>query len=162
MTENVKAKIDAVVEEFSNIGIVPVIKLDKVENAEKLAKALRDGGINCAEVTFRAKGADEVIARMVKAYPDMMVGAGTVLTCEQADAAYAAGAKFCVAPGLNPLLRKRDRAGFRARAGLCKVLPRRAGGRRGIHQIGVRPLSEHALHAHGRSFGRQPQQLPCI
>ena len=102
MTENVKAKIDAVVEEFSNIGIVPVIKLDKVENAEKLAKALRDGGINCAEVTFRAKGADEVIARMVKAYPDMMVGAGTVLTCEQADAAYAAGAKFCVAPGLNP------------------------------------------------------------
>lgn len=102
MTENVKAKIDAVVEEFGNIGIVPVIKLDKVENAEKLAKALRDGGINCAEVTFRAKGADEVIARMVKAYPDMMVGAGTVLTCEQADAAYAAGAKFCVAPGLNP------------------------------------------------------------
>ena len=102
MAENVKAKIDAVVEEFSNIGIVPVIKLDKVENAEKLAKALRDGGINCAEVTFRAKGADEVIRRMTKAYPDMFVGAGTVLTCEQADAAYAAGAKFCVAPGLNP------------------------------------------------------------
>ncbi len=102
MAANVKQKIDEVVEQFGNIGIVPVIKLDKVENAEKLAKALRDGGINCAEVTFRAKGADEVIARMVKAYPDMMVGAGTVLSCEQADAAFAAGAKFCVAPGLNP------------------------------------------------------------
>lgn len=102
MATNVKQKIDEVVEQFGNIGIVPVIKLDKVENAEKLAKALRDGGINCAEVTFRAKGADEVIARMVKAYPDMMVGAGTVLSCEQADAAFAAGAKFCVAPGLNP------------------------------------------------------------
>ncbi len=98
----VKEKTDALVEELSNVGIVPVIKLDKVENAEKLAKALREGGINCAEVTFRAKGADEVISRMTKAYPDMLVGAGTVLTCEQADAAAAAGAKFCVAPGLNP------------------------------------------------------------
>lgn len=98
----VKEKIDALVGELSNIGIVPVIKLDKVENAEKLAKALRDGGISCAEVTFRAKGADEVIRRMTKAYPDMLVGAGTVLTCEQADSAYKAGAKFCVAPGLNP------------------------------------------------------------
>lgn len=97
----VKQKIDAVVNEMENVGIVPVIKLDKVENAEKLAKALRDGDINCAEVTFRAAGADEVIARMVKAYPDMLVGAGTVLSCEQADAAVKAGAKFCVAPGLN-------------------------------------------------------------
>ena len=98
----VKQKIDDIVEQLGCIGIVPVIKLEKVENAEKLAKALRDGGINCAEVTFRAAGADKVISRMVKAYPDMLVGAGTVLTCEQADAAYAAGAKFCVAPGLNP------------------------------------------------------------
>lgn len=98
----VKNKIDALVDELENVGIVPVIKLDKVENAEKLAKALRDGGINCAEVTFRAKGADEVIKRMTKAYPDMLVGAGTVLSCEQADAAVKAGAKFCVAPGLNP------------------------------------------------------------
>ncbi|MGN1060275.1 MAG: bifunctional 4-hydroxy-2-oxoglutarate aldolase/2-dehydro-3-deoxy-phosphogluconate aldolase [Candidatus Coproplasma sp.] len=98
----IKEKIDKVVDELGCVGIVPVVKLDKVENAEKLAKALRDGGINCAEVTFRAKGADEVIKRMTTAYPDMLVGAGTVLTCEQADAAYAAGAKFCVAPGLNP------------------------------------------------------------
>lgn len=99
---NIKEKLDDLVEKLSDVGIVPVIKLDKVENAEKLAKALRDGGINCAEVTFRAKGADQVIAKMTKAFPDMLVGAGTVLTCEQADAAYAAGAKFCVAPGLNP------------------------------------------------------------
>lgn len=98
----IKEKIDKVVDELGCVGIVPVVKLDKVENAEKLAKALRDGGINCAEVTFRAKAADEVIKRMTTAYPDMLVGAGTVLTCEQADAAYAAGAKFCVAPGLNP------------------------------------------------------------
>lgn len=98
----VKEKINQLVEQLECVGIVPVIKLDKVENAEKLAKALRDGGINCAEVTFRAKGADEVIRRMTTAYPDMLVGAGTVLTCEQADAAAEAGARFCVAPGLNP------------------------------------------------------------
>ena len=98
----VKEKTDSLVDELENVGIVPVIKLDKVENAEKLAAALRDGGINCAEVTFRAKGADEVIKRMTKAYPDMLVGAGTVLTCEQVDAAIKSGAKFCVAPGLNP------------------------------------------------------------
>lgn len=99
---NIKEKTDALVNELENVGIVPVIKLDNVNDAEKLAKALRDGGINCAEVTFRAKGAEEVICRMTKAYPDMLVGAGTVLTCEQADAAIKAGAKFCVAPGLNP------------------------------------------------------------
>ena len=98
----VKEKMNTVADELYNIGIVPVIKLEKVENAEKLASALRDGGINCAEVTFRAKGADEVIRRMVRAFPDMLVGAGTVLSAEQADAAYKAGAKFCVAPGLNP------------------------------------------------------------
>lgn len=83
-------------------GIVPVIKLENTDDAVSLAKALYDGGIRCAEVTFRAEGADKVIAAMTKAYPDMFVGAGTVLTCEQVDRAIAAGAKFCVAPGLNP------------------------------------------------------------
>jgi len=98
----IKKKTDALVDELENVGIVPVIKLSNVNDAENLAKALRDGGINCAEVTFRAAGADEVIRRMTKAYPDMLIGAGTVLTCEQVDAAIAAGAKFCVAPGFNP------------------------------------------------------------
>lgn len=83
-------------------GIIPVIKLEKTENAVNLAKALYEGGIRAAEVTFRAKGADKVIAAMTQAYPDMLVGAGTVLTTEQVDASVAAGAKFCVAPGLNP------------------------------------------------------------
>lgn len=102
MAVSVKDKINSLVDELETVGIVPVIKLDNVDDAEKLAKALRDGGINCAEVTFRAKGADEVIKRMTEVYPDMLVGAGTVLTCEQVDAAIRAGAKFCVAPGLNP------------------------------------------------------------
>lgn len=101
-----KEKTTVLLDELENAGIVPVIKLENVNDSENLAKALRDGGINCAEVTFRAKGADEVIKRMTKAYPDMLVGAGTVLTCEQADAAIKAGAKFCVAPGLNPAVVK--------------------------------------------------------
>lgn len=96
------AVIKNLADEFENVGIVPVIKLENPDYALPLANALRDGGINCAEVTFRADGADEVIRRMTKAFPDMLVGAGTVLTVEQADAAIAAGAKFCVAPGLNP------------------------------------------------------------
>lgn len=83
-------------------GIIPVIKLENTDDAVSLAKALYDGGIHCAEVTFRAEGADKVIKAMTKAYPDMLVGAGTVLTVEQVDKAIDAGAKFCVAPGLNP------------------------------------------------------------
>ena len=89
-------------EQLECTGIVPVIKLENTADAVNLAKALYDGGIHCAEVTFRAEGADKVIADMVKAYPDMLVGAGTVLTTEQCDRAIEAGAKFCVAPGLNP------------------------------------------------------------
>ena len=89
-------------EQLECTGIVPVIKLENTDDAVNLAKALYDGGIRCAEVTFRAEGADKVIAQMVKAYPDMLVGAGTVLTVDQCDRAIEAGAKFCVAPGLNP------------------------------------------------------------
>ncbi len=90
------------VEQMECTGIIPVIKLEKTENAVPLAKALYEGGIRAAEVTFRAEGADKVISAMTKAYPDMLVGAGTVLTVEQVDASIRAGAKFCVAPGLNP------------------------------------------------------------
>ncbi len=88
-------------------GIVPVIVLEEIDQAENLAKALIEGGVNCAEVTFRAEGADKVIEKMTKAYPDMLVGAGTVLTIDQLERAQKAGAKFCVAPGLNPKVVKR-------------------------------------------------------
>ncbi len=93
-------------EQLECTGVVPVIKLENTADAVNLAKALYDGGIRCAEVTFRAEGADKVIGDMVKAYPDMLVGAGTVLTIDQCDRAIAAGAKFCVAPGLNPAVVK--------------------------------------------------------
>lgn len=89
-------------EQIKSVGIVPVVVLEDVDKSEALGAALIAGGVNCAEVTFRAAGADQVISRLTKAYPDMLVGAGTVLTIEQLYAAKAAGAKFCVAPGFNP------------------------------------------------------------
>ena len=95
-----------VIKELSLIGLVPVIKIDDAKDAAPLAKALYDGGLPCAEVTFRTAAAAEAIAEMVKACPDMLVGAGTVLTTAQVDEAVAAGAKFIVSPGLNPTVVK--------------------------------------------------------
>jgi 2-dehydro-3-deoxyphosphogluconate aldolase/(4S)-4-hydroxy-2-oxoglutarate aldolase len=84
------------------LGIIPVITIDDEKNAVPLAAALVDGGLPCAEVTFRTSAAEASIAAMSKAYPDMALGAGTVLTTEQVDRALGAGAKYIVAPGLNP------------------------------------------------------------
>lgn len=88
-------------EQLRKSGIVPVIKLEETEKSVDLAKALRKGGINCAEVTFRAKGAEQVIDAMRNAYPDMLVGAGTILTLVEAEAALQAGASFIVSPGFD-------------------------------------------------------------
>lgn len=90
---------------ISEIGVVPVIKLNNPErDAANLAKALCEGGVPVAEVTFRAAGADTAIRLMREACPDMLVGAGTVLTTEQVDKALAAGAQFVVTPGFDPEL----------------------------------------------------------
>ncbi len=89
-------------EQLQGFGVVPVVVLNEAEDALPLAKALTDGGLPCAEVTFRTEAAEESIRRMSGAYPDMLVGAGTVLTTEQADRAVSAGAKFIVSPGFDP------------------------------------------------------------
>ena len=88
--------------ELYSIGLIPVIKIENPDDAVPLAKALIDGGLPAAEITFRTKCAAEAIKNITEAYPDMLVGAGTVLTTEQVDAAIAAGSKFIVSPGLNP------------------------------------------------------------
>lgn len=87
---------------LAEIGIVPVVALDNAEDAIPLGEALQKGGLTCAEITFRTAAAEEAIRLMTKAFPDMMIGAGTVLTTEQVDRAVAAGAQFIVAPGCNP------------------------------------------------------------
>lgn len=91
-----------ILKKIQSTGIIPVVKIEKVEDAVPLAKALCEGGLPCAEVTFRTTAAKESIKQMVQAYPNMLVGAGTVLNTKQVDEAVEAGAKFIVSPGLNP------------------------------------------------------------
>ena len=88
--------------QLKSIGIIPVVVLNNADDALPLAERLVKGGLPCAEVTFRTDAAEESIRRIAKAFPEMIVGAGTVLTCEQADRAIDAGAKFVVSPGFNP------------------------------------------------------------
>lgn len=89
-------------EKFYETRVVPVVVLEDAEDAVPLAQALVEGGLLSAEVTFRTAAAEESIRRMTEAFPQMLVGAGTVLTKEQVDAAAAAGAKFIVSPGFDP------------------------------------------------------------
>ena len=96
-----------IADKVTEIGVVPVIKLNNPErDAKPLADALCAGGVPVAEVTFRAAGAAKAIEIMSKAHPEMAVGAGTVLTTEQIDQAINAGAKFIVTPGLDTELVK--------------------------------------------------------
>ena len=88
--------------QLQKIGIVPVVVLENAEDALPLGECLMKGGLPCAEVTFRTAAAEESIRQISKAFPDMIVGAGTVLTTEQADRAIDAGSKFVVSPGFNP------------------------------------------------------------
>ncbi len=88
--------------QIEKTGVIPVVVINDVEDAEPLAQALCEGGLPCAEVTFRTAAAEESIRKMTDIYPDMLIGAGTVLTTEQVDRAAAAGAKFIVSPGFDP------------------------------------------------------------
>ncbi len=94
--------MDAILEKISRIGIVPVIKIDRIEDAEPLARALCEGGLPVAEVTFRTEHARQAMQIINEKFPEMILGAGTVLTTKQVDDAIEAGAKFIVSPGLNP------------------------------------------------------------
>lgn len=98
--------MNIILEKVREIGIVPVVVLEDSKDAKPLAEALIAGGLPCAEVTFRTAGAAEAIRVMSREFPEMLVGAGTVLTTEQVDAAVEAGAKFIVSPGLNPRIVK--------------------------------------------------------
>ena len=89
-------------EKMEELGVIPVVVLNDVKDAVPLAKALVEGGIPCAEVTFRTAAAEESIREIKKAYPEMLLIAGTVLTTERVDRAVAAGAEMIVAPGFDP------------------------------------------------------------
>ncbi|MEG0741160.1 MAG: bifunctional 4-hydroxy-2-oxoglutarate aldolase/2-dehydro-3-deoxy-phosphogluconate aldolase [Clostridia bacterium] len=90
------------IEQLSLAGLVPVIKVEDAADAVPLCKALSDGGLPVAEITFRSDAAEEAIKRVHAELPEVILGAGTVLTTEQVDRAVAAGAAYIVSPGLNP------------------------------------------------------------
>lgn len=94
--------MNEVLMKIGQMGIVPVVVLNDVKNAVCLAQSLINGGLPCAEVTFRTEAAQQSIAEISKNFPQMFVGAGTVLTTEQVERAVDAGAKFIVSPGFNP------------------------------------------------------------
>ncbi len=83
-------------------GLIPIIKINDANDAAPLCKALKDGGLPVAEITFRTAAAEDAIRKAHNADPDILLGAGTVLTTEQADRAWAAGARYMVSPGFNP------------------------------------------------------------
>lgn len=90
------------INKLKQFKVIPVIQINKVEHAVPLAKVLVENGLPVAEVTFRTTAAADAIKAMSEAYPEMCVGAGTVLNATQVDLAKAAGSEFVVAPGLNP------------------------------------------------------------
>ena len=116
--------MNKILQTISNIGIIPVIAIDDAAKAVPLARALADGGLPAAEVTFRTACAEDCIKMINKEVPEMLLGAGTVLTTDPADRAMAAGAKFIVAPGYDPKVTQHviDRGGLMMQKGIGRVL----------------------------------------
>jgi len=94
--------VNETLEKIGELGIIPVVKMEKAEDALPLGRALTDGDLPIAEITFRTSAAEESIKTLTGELPELLVGAGTVLTIEQVKKAVSAGAKFIVSPGFNP------------------------------------------------------------
>jgi 2-dehydro-3-deoxyphosphogluconate aldolase / (4S)-4-hydroxy-2-oxoglutarate aldolase len=94
--------MNSILAKLGAIGLIPVVKIEDAEKASALAKALIEGGLPCVEIAFRSEAAAAAIGAIAKAYPDMLLGAGTVISVDLAEKAVAAGAQFIVAPGFNP------------------------------------------------------------
>ncbi len=91
-----------ILETLGHLGVVPVIAIERADDAVPLGKALIAGGLPCAEITFRTDAAEEAIRRIASELPEVVIGAGTVLSVEQAEKAVAAGARYIVSPGFDP------------------------------------------------------------
>ncbi|ELB2890550.1 bifunctional 4-hydroxy-2-oxoglutarate aldolase/2-dehydro-3-deoxy-phosphogluconate aldolase [Vibrio alginolyticus] len=89
-------------EQLANLKVIPVIAINKAEDAIPLGRTLVENGMPCAEITFRTECAAEAIRAMRAEFPEMLIGAGTILTNEQVDQAIEAGVDFIVSPGFNP------------------------------------------------------------
>lgn len=89
-------------DKIKNNAVLPVVVIENSSDASDVSDALYSGGLKCAEITFRTSAAEDSIRIISRKHPDMLIGAGTVLTCEQVDKAINAGAEFIVSPGMNP------------------------------------------------------------
>lgn len=94
--------MNQLIEKLKKISVVPVITINNAQHGAPLAKALVENGLPCAEITFRTPAAVQAIKNMRAAYPEILIGAGTVLTTQQVDQAIEAGVDFIVSPGFNP------------------------------------------------------------
>lgn len=94
--------VSSLTDQLQAVRVVPVVVIRDPSGAEPLARALLDGGLSCVEITFRTPDAHEALRRIAGEFPEMLAGAGTVLTPEQAALAKEAGARFVVSPGFNP------------------------------------------------------------
>ncbi len=90
------------IDQLGELGVVPVVKIENADWAVQLADALEAGGLPCAEITFRTAAAEDAIRSIVRSHPDLLIGAGTVLSVAQAERAVDAGATFIVSPGFDP------------------------------------------------------------
>jgi len=99
-------KIDAVVAKLSRLKVVPVLAIEKIEDGLKMCELLDRCGLKIAEITFRTAAAEEIIRQASKKFPDLVIGAGTVLNINDLHRAFNAGASFAVAPGFNPTIVK--------------------------------------------------------
>lgn len=107
-------------DKLRKFGVVPVVAVDDVDNGLRLCEALLSGGLPVAEITFRTEAAADVIQAASKRFPELLLGAGTVLTTDQVDRAIQAGARFAVAPGCNPMVvRAAQRQGLPFAPGVC-------------------------------------------
>lgn len=114
------SKAERVVERMQKTRIVPVIALERAEDASGLCRALQNGGLEVAEITFRTAAAAEALSIVNRDFPDFMLGAGTVTTPEEVEKAQAAGAQFAVSPGLNPrIVKAAEDAGLPFFPGVC-------------------------------------------
>ena len=99
-----KENTDKVIERLKQIRIVPVLVLETLDQGMRMCEALAENGLPAAEITFRTEAAPQIIKTASKEFPDLLVGAGTVLSVENLDRAFDAGARFAVAPGFNPVV----------------------------------------------------------
>ena len=163
--------MDPILEQIYRIGVIPVIAIDDASKAVPLARALVAGGLPAAEVTFRTAAAQEAMEAITAQVPEMLVGAGTVLTHDQVDRALAAGAKFIVSPGFNPdTVRYVQSKGALMLPGTAtpggtgrgEVLPRRAERRRGQAQGGGGALQDTEMDAHRRRQRQKSDGLSLL